>query len=286
VANADARRALAARLRAPQAVTVIEGAGVADLVTRSGEAFARLSDGRQVHARLVVAADGRDSPVREAAGIGATRWAYGQRALVFRVAHDMPHGNVSTEIHSTGGPCTLVPMPDHEGRPSSSVVWMTPGPRAEALMAADDARLGAALTAETMGLFGPLEVVSDRAAWPMIGQIAHRMAGERVALVAEAAHVIPPIGAQGLNMSLADIECLAALAEGAADPGEARLLAAYERRRWPETAARVAGIDVLNRAAMAEAQPVRDLRRIGLEAIHGLWPVRRLAMRLGMGAGG
>jgi len=282
VTNMAARAALDKRLAGmPQVAR--RAAAVADIVAREQDAVVRLSDGDVVSARLVIGADGRDSQVREATGIRSTRWSYGQRALVFAVAHEVPHKNVSTEIHSTGGPCTLVPMPDHGGSPASSVVWMVPSDRAAKLMALDDAALGLALTSETMGRFGPIRVVSGRAAWPMIGQIAHRMAAKRVALVAEAAHVIPPIGAQGLNMSLADVECLARLADGAPDPGAATLLAAYERRRLPETAARVAGIHGLNMAAKAEAQPLRDLRQLGLSAIHNLWPVRQLAMRLGLG---
>jgi len=208
--------------------------------------------------------------------------------VLFRSTHPEPHEGVSTEIHRTGGPLTLVPMPDLDGRASSSVVWMVPSDRADRLAALDDAALGAELTAETMGLFGPLTVAGARGVWPIIAQIALRLRGERLALAAEAAHVIPPIGAQGLNMSLADIECLARLIEAdrGGDPGAAALLARYEARRWPETAARVAGIDVLNRFALAEAQPLRDMRRIGLKAIHDLPPVRGLAMRLGMGATG
>lgn len=286
VANEDARAALEARLAALAEVRVLTGTGVEALTQRSSEALARLSDGRVAAARLVVAADGRDSTVRRLAGIPARRWRYGQRALVFAVTHERPHEGVSTEIHSSGGPCTLVPMADLDGRPASSVVWMVPEDRAARLAALPDEALGAELTAETMGLAGAIRVASPRASWPMIGQMAARMAGERVALVAEAAHVIPPIGAQGLNMSLADVETLAGLVEPSGDPGARGVLGAYERRRLPETAARVAGIDILNRAARTGMQPLKDLRAAGLGALHGAWPIRHLAMRLGMGAGG
>ncbi|MCH8952875.1 MAG: FAD-dependent monooxygenase, partial [Proteobacteria bacterium] len=203
--------------------------------------------------------------------------------------HPRPHDGVSTEIHRSGGPLTLVPMPDRDGCPCCSVVWMAPGPRATDLHALDDAALGAELTAETMGLFGPLEITGRRALWPIIGQIAARLDAQRLALVAEAAHVVAPIGAQGLNLSLADIETLARLVEDARaadrDIGAPGLLAAYQRRRYPEMAARVAAIDLLNRAARAEAQPLRDLRRAGLKAIHDIRPLRRLAMRWGLGVG-
>ena len=288
VPNIAIREALLARLAELPGARLVNGQTVTGLVTRSAEALARLSGGGQVRARLVLAADGRDSGLRAGAGIGVRRWHYGQKALVFAVTHRRPHDGVSTEIHRTGGPLTLVPMPDRDGRPCSSVVWMAPGPRATRLHALDDAALGAELTAETMDLFGPLELTGPRALWPIIGQIAARLDAQRLALVAEAAHVVPPIGAQGLNMSLADIETLARLVEDAQaegqDIGAPELLAAYQRRRYPEMAARVAGIDLLNRAAMAQAQPLRDLRRAGLKAIHDVAPLRRLAMRLGLGA--
>jgi len=289
VTNRAARRALLDRLAATPQAQLIDRTTVTRVLRRTADAVALLSDGRQVRARLVVAADGRDSALREVADIGARRWHYGQKALVFCVTHPAPHEGCSTEIHRTGGPLTLVPMPDLDGRPCSSVVWMVPGPRADQLAAMDDARLGVEITAETMGLFGALEIASPRAVWPIIGQLATRLWAERLALVAETAHVIPPIGAQGLNMSLADIETLAGLVAEAQsegrDIGAAGLLARYHRARWPEMAARVAGIDMLNRFARAEAQPIRDLRRLGLKAIHGLAPVRHLAMRLGMGMG-
>jgi 2-octaprenyl-6-methoxyphenol hydroxylase len=286
VSNIAIREALLSRLAELPNARLINGQTVAGLVTRSAEALARLSGGGQVRARLVLAADGRDSGLRKGAGIEAKRWHYGQKGLVFAVNHTQPHNGVSTEIHRTGGPLTLVPMPDRDGLPCSSVVWMISGPRGVALNALDDVALGAELTTETMGLFGPLEVTGPCALWPIIGQLATRLTGQRLALVAEAAHVIPPIGAQGLNMSLADIETIARLAEEARaagrDIGGPELLAAYQRG-YPEMAARVAGIDLLNRAAQTEEQPLRDLRRAGLKAIHDIRPLRNLAMRWGLG---
>jgi 2-octaprenyl-6-methoxyphenol hydroxylase len=174
-------------------------------------------------------------------------------------------------------------MPDLEGQPCSSVVWMVPGPRARELGALDDAALGAELTTETMGLYGALTIASPRAVWPIISQVATRLTAPRLALVAEAAHVMPPIGAQGLNTSLHDIETLAALVAGQPDPGDARLLDRYQMRVLPRTMARVAGVDLLNRAARTEVQPLRDLRRLGLAAIHRIPAIRDLAVRTGMG---
>ena len=250
---------------------------------RTDHAILGLSDGSRIAARLAVAADGRDSGLRHLAGIRHHRWDYGQQALVFSATHAAPHEGISTEIHRTGGPLALVPLPDREGTPCSSIVWLMPARRAADLKDRSDSDLGQVLTAETMGLFGPLTPVGPRAAWPIISQVALGLTAERLALVAEAAHVMPPIGAQGLNTSLDDIECLAGLVAGQPDPGNAAVLSRYAIRQGPKILAKVAGIDLLNRAARTEIQPLRDLRRLGLAAIHRLPPLRAFAIRSGLG---
>tara|TARA_R110000751_G_scaffold74819_5_gene151136 strand:- start:4199 stop:5452 length:1254 start_codon:yes stop_codon:yes gene_type:complete len=252
-----------------------------------GPAIITLSDGQKFATSLVLAADGRNSTLRNLAGIRFNRWSYDQDALVFAVTHHTPHDNISTEIHRSGGPLTLVPMPDHNGKACSSVVWMVPHARATQLAAMDDAALARALTRDTMNLFGPVEIVTQRAVWPMVAQIAHRLTAPRLALVAETAHVVPPIGAQGLNMSLHDIETLAKQIDLAKlenkDIGSDELLHRWERRQLPKTIARVGGIDLLNRAAMAEPEFLRDLRYAGLCAINHIGPLRRLAIKAGIG---
>ena len=283
IPNAAARAALLATLADMPNVRLYPKTRIAGYVPRLDHAILRNDDGAMFAAKLVVAADGRDSELRRIAGIRHHRWDYGQQALVFAVTHAAPHRGVSTEIHRTGGPLTLVPMPDYEGRACSSVVWMTPGRRAAELMEHDDASLSAELTAETMGLFGPLAIVGSRARWPIVSQVALRLRADRLVLIAEAAHVMPPIGAQGLNTSLHDVETLASLLSGTSDPGSDELLQRFERRILPRTLARTAGIDVLNRAAIAEPQPLRDLRRAGLKAIASIPPLRKLAIRTGMG---
>jgi len=131
---------------------------------------------------------------------------------------------------------------------------------------------------------GPLRLASRRMCWPIITQIADALTAERVALVAEAAHVVPPIGAQGLNMSLADMACLLDLAsQSPATLGSPEMLAAYARRRHPEIRLRVTGIDALNRASMTQSPALRDLRAKGIELLYGVAPVRRQLMRLGLG---
>lgn len=278
------RREMVARLAELPNVTFRPGTGTARVTTRSTEALVTLTDGTRVAARLLVAADGRDSPMRTALGIPVTTRRYGQKALAFAVTHPIPHENVSTEIHRSGGPFTLVPLPDRDGRPASAVVWMERGPEAARLAALPVPDFEAEVNARSCHILGPLTLVSRRQVWPIIAQVAERMSGERTALMAEAAHVMPPIGAQGLNMSLADLGALIDLAQ--ADPahlGSAAMLDAYHRRRHLDVQARVLGIDMLNRASMAGAQPLRDLRATALNALYSLAPVRRTLMRTGMG---
>lgn len=278
------RREMVARLADLPNVSFRPGIGFARMLTRETEVLVTLTDGAQLSARLVIGADGRNSPVREALGIGARTFRYGQKALAFAVAHDAPHENVSTEVHRSGGPFTLVPLPDREGRPHSAVVWMDSGPEVTRLAALPVPVFEAAMTARSSGILGPLTLASRRSVWPIISQIADRMSGHRTILMAEAAHVVPPIGAQGLNMSLADLGCLVDLAaKHRQDPGVPAVTEAYHRQRHWDVQARVTGIDLLNRASMAGAQPLRDLRAKALEALYSVRPVRQTLMRAGLG---
>lgn len=291
ISNKAAKAALLKRLAEMKNVNFIHETTVTGFAPPTaagpGPAIVTLSDGREIAANLVIAADGRNSTLRDLAGIRFHRWAYDQSALVFAVTHDTPHENISTEIHRSGGPLTLVPMPDFDGKPCSSVVWMVPRARAEKLNAMSDVALAAELTRDTMKLFGTLHIVTERAIWPMIAQVALRLSAPRLALIAETAHVVPPIGAQGLNMSLHDIETLADLVLEAKDRdqdiGSNEVLGRWERRQLPKTLGRVGGIDLLNRAAMAEPKPLRDLRYFGLSAINHIGPLRRLAIKAGIG---
>lgn len=258
------------------------------ITPRLNENLVQLSDGRQILAKLVVAADGRNSVIRDQLGIDVKKWHYGQKAVVFNVRCERPHENVSTEIHRSGGPFTLVPLPDQDGFHNCAVVWMETGPHADELTKMSEQDFNHELNLRSCGILGKLELSSKRIIWPIIAQRAARLNGPRTALLAEAAHVIPPIGAQGLNMSLADLADLVNLTAAARDAGNdigaAQVLNEYHRTRWPDMAARIKGVDILNRAAMAESQNLRDLRRAGLKALYGLGPLRKAAMKAGLGA--
>ncbi len=279
------RRELTAALGRLDNVEFRPGTGTRSLFTRTGSARVGLTDGSRVEVALVVAADGRASPMREAAGIEVSTTRFGQKALAFAVTHDTPHDNVSTEIHRTGGPFTLVPLPDHEGRPSSGVVWMEGGVEAERLMALDTPAFEAEMTERSCGVLGPLSLASRRTLWPIVAQEARSLTSERLALIAEAAHVMPPIGAQGLNMSLRDLDALLHLAEeDRAGLGGRAMLDAYARARRPDITLRIKGIAALNRMSQAADPTLRDLRAVGLGALYDVAPIRRTLMQLGLGA--
>ena len=278
------RREMVARLAEMDNVDLRLGTATTSLFTRTNEARVTLSDGSMTRARLVIAADGRNSPMREAAGIKVHTTRYGQKALAFAVTHPIPHENVSTEIHRSGGPFTLVPLPDYQGKPSSALVWMERGPRAKDLFEMDVPAFEAEMTTRSCSLFGPLTLASRRTIWPIISQSADLLYGERLALVAEAAHVVPPIGAQGLNMSLGDMRILLELAKASpATLGDQKMLETYHKKRFTEVKLRVKGIDMLNRASMVETRPLRDARAMGLNALYSLAPVRKTLMQMGLG---
>lgn len=283
VGNWAMRAALLKRLKTLPKVKLVTGVSTTSLVTRTSGAFVKLSDGKTVRTNLVIGADGRNSPVRKLLGIDVTRTDFEQSALTFAVTHAIPHQNVSSEIHQSGGPFTLVPLPDLDGTPCSAVVWMERKNTAQELSNLDVPSFENAATKRSGNILGELSLVGRRTSWPIISQMANSLTGERTALIAEAAHVVPPIGAQGLNMSVADIQCLRDLVvKNPSDIGQNGLLAQYERKRLKEIKTRVMGVNLLNRFSMQDLPMLQTARSAGLSLFHNVTPVRRMLMRLGL----
>jgi len=278
------RRECLAMMDESENITFKAGVAAEKILTRSEFAQISLSNGEVIQAKLLVAADGRDSQIRKAVGIDVKTIRYGQKALAFTVTHPIPHKNVSTEIHRSGGPFTLVPLPDHDGRPASAIVWMERAPETLRLQQLSVNEFESAMNERSCAIFGPLSLNSPRTIWPIISQYAKSMYSERTALIAEAAHVVPPIGAQGLNMSLGDIRELYKLTKASPETlGSPQMLTKYHKARHPEIRVRIIGIDTLNRASMVSARPLRDMRAIGLNVIYGFAPVRKALMKAGLG---
>ncbi len=283
VPNAVLRGALIDRIGALSNVETRFGTSVTALFARDAAARVTLADGTRLTAGLVLACDGRDSPLREMAGIGTRRAGYGQTAITFAVTHTAPHEDVSTEIHASGGPFTLVPLQSDDNGHRSAIVWMDDARAQTRRLSLSDAEFLAEAQARSADVMGTLTLASPRAAWPISSVLAERWTARRLALAAEAAHAMPPIGAQGLNTSLKDIAALRDLA-ATGEPGSPDMLARYERDRRADVALRMAGIDLLNRTSLAGLAPVQALRRMGIAALHDVPPLRRAIMRLGLGA--
>lgn len=242
----------------------------------------RLHNGRSLTAQLAVGADGRHSLCREAAGIAVNRRELDQSAVTFNVTHTRPHRNTSTEFHTRHGPCVFVPLPDQR----SSVVWVTSPAEAERLKALDDEALGQAAEKQSHSLLGKMRAEPGRNVFPLAIEQPVALAAQRIVLVGEAAHVLPPIGAQGLNMGLRDAADLAAiiketLASGQ-DPGAHHALSRYIRARRADIVSRTIAIDFANRSLLSDFLPVQSLRALGLHAIGAFGPIRRIAMREGL----
>lgn len=253
-----------------------------------GPAALRLvgADGKEVDTLLAIAADGRHSVCRKAAAIPIDGRDYPQAALAFSIRHALDHGNCSSEFHMPSGPLTFVPMP---GR-TSSVVWVVRPAEAERLLALEDEEFCEELRRACFGFLGALREPGPRRGFRLGWQSARPLAARRVALIGEAAHVVPPIGAQGLNLGLRDSATIAEIAVDALragrDPGGAAALGDYERRRRLDVAARGTAIDLMNRSVLSPFLPAQAMRGGGLFLLSHVGPLRRAAMRAGMAGTG
>ncbi|MBV8795041.1 MAG: FAD-dependent monooxygenase, partial [Hyphomicrobiales bacterium] len=249
---------------------------------------AQLEDGRLIAARLAIGADGRASRARRAAGLEARVHRYPQTALTAHLAHRLPHDDFSTEFHTRSGPFTLVPLPPSAAAPNrSSLVWVMGQEEARRRKELDDEALAREIELEAHSLLGAIRIEGERGFFPMARQIVPKIAGERLALVGDAAHVLPPIGAQGLNLGLRDIAAMIACAVDARaegrDIGGPEALRAYERARRADIAFRTGAVDGLNRALLAHFGPLDFLRGAGLSTLSSIPPLRRLVMQAGIG---
>jgi 2-octaprenyl-6-methoxyphenol hydroxylase len=242
----------------------------------------RTAGGTSLSARLVVGADGRQSPSRKAAGIAVSHRDLAQAALTFNVSHSRPHRNISTEFHTPSGPCVFVPLPGER----SSVVWVAAPREAERLLALNDDELSEAAEAQSHSILGRLRVEPGRHLFPLAIETSAPFARHRIALIGEAAHVLPPIGAQGLNMGLRDAADIAAIVGDALaigeDPGAPPVLERYHRARRADVASRTFAIDLANRSLLSDFLPMQSARAAGLHLIGAFGPLRRLAMREGL----
>jgi len=241
-----------------------------------------LAGGEALRAPLVVGADGRRSLCRDAAGIGLDTRTYRQTALTVCLTHSRPHRDTSTEFHTPSGPFTLVPLPGKR----SSLVWVLDPAKADDLAALDDGALAEEIERAAHSILGKITVEPGRGLFPLSVSTARRFADRRIALIGEAAHVIPPIGAQGLNLGLRDAASIGEVAVAAHrvhhDIGGAEALARYDKMRRGDVSSRSIAIDLFNRTLLTDFLPVQGMRGIGLYMLDQIGPLRRAVMREGV----
>ena len=258
-------------------VTFIE-ATATGAISRDDAIHITLSNTTEISATLCLAADGANSALRKAVGIATDTWSYDQAAIATSFTHSMGHGDVSTEYHKSAGPFTTVPLPGNR----SSLVWMERPARAEALMAMGDKELAAEIQIETHGELGLISNLGPRKSFPMKGLTARQFAKDRVMLIGEAAHVVPPIGAQGLNMSLRDAALAADLILASRDAGSDSHLAEYNAMRRAEVLPRQQLIDLMNKSLLLGLLPLEGARALSLAALHHFGPLKHLVMQQGL----
>jgi 2-octaprenyl-6-methoxyphenol hydroxylase len=238
----------------------------------------RVKGGGAVVAPLAIGADGRHSLCRAAAGIKTDGRRTPQTALTCNVAHLRPHEDVSTEFHTKSGPFTLVPLPGRR----SSVVWVIEPAEATRLAALDDAALSVEIERRSHSILGKLNVEPGRGFFPLAVETARRFAQNRIALIGEAAHVIPPIGAQGLNLGLRDAATIAELVVAARRSGTDIELSRFHELRRADIGSRTLAVDLLNQSLLSGFLPMHGLRGLGLYLIDHIGPLRRAVMREGV----
>jgi 2-octaprenyl-6-methoxyphenol hydroxylase len=237
----------------------------------------------EARASLVIAADGRQSLCRRAAGIGTDGRQLRQTAIVVNLRHSRAHGNFSTEFHTESGPFTLVPLAGNR----SSLVWVVTPAEADALLAINDDDLAEEIERRAHSILGRMQIEGERGSFPLAIELAQPLAAQRIALVGEAGHLLPPIGAQGLNLGIRDAATIAEIAADAGrvgrDPGDAEVMETYETRRRPDIRNRALAVDWMNRTLLTDFLPTQALRGLGLELASRFSFLRRALMREGLG---
>jgi len=265
----------------PALVRIDDDAGA--IAIGDNDVTVSLAGGGALTARLVVGADGRRSICRAAAGIETERRSYPQSALTFSLTHARPHRDISTEFHTPQGPFTLVPLP---GLRSSLVCVVAPD-EAERIGALDAAGLDDEIERRSHSILGKIKVEPGHGAFPLGVETARRFAARRIALIGEAGHVMPPIGAQGLNLGLRDAatisELVVAARRAGGDIGGTALTDEFDRLRRADVTSRALAVDLLNRSLLSDFLPVQGARGLGLYLLDRIGPLRRAMMREGVG---
>jgi 2-octaprenyl-6-methoxyphenol hydroxylase len=268
--------ALIRAVRAEPAIALLSGVEVIGLKTGDFDNRIEAANGAAVTARLVVAADGQRSAVRQAAGIKVVGWPYDQTAIATTVAHPArEHGGVAVQHFLPAGPFAMLPLPGRR----TSITWTEAAAEARRIMALDDADFLGEVDRRFGGKLGPLQLAGGRRAWPLSMQLARSYVGPRLALIGDAAHGVHPIAGQGLNLALRDVAALTEVVADAMraglDPGDGIALDRYQRWRRFDALAATAAFDAINRLFSREARLLRSAREVGLQVVDRLPALKR-----------
>jgi 2-octaprenyl-6-methoxyphenol hydroxylase len=283
VENTTLRRALFKTMGVLDSVRLFAPAKCVALDRGGGRVQARLSGGQRISAQLAVAADGRGSPTREAAGIGVMTWRYDQIGIVCTVAHEEPHRYIAHEHFLPAGPFAILPLLGNR----SSLVWTERADLAPAIMALDDEGLAIEMRRRFGDFLGRVDVVGPRWSYPLCLHFTETAIAERLALIGDALHGMHPIAGQGLNMGFRDVAALAEVVTDTfrlgLDIGAPDVLERYQRWRRFDTMLMLALTDGLNRLFSNDIPPIRLARDLGLGAVNRIPPLKRFFMRHAMG---
>lgn len=282
IPNNILRQALINKVRELPAVTLMDGTGIWDFEARDNDIVVRLDDERDIAAKLVIGADGRESVTRTIAGLPVLKINYRQTAITCLINHSQAHQNTSTEFHRSGGPFTLVPMPGN----MSSVVWCERDEDADAFMAMKKQDFEQALQDRTEGVLGGITLASAPESFKLRGLVARQLTAPRLALMAEAAHALHPIGAQGMNLSMRDVGALNILITRhhklGLDIGAQALLDNYVRKRKRDIWTSFGMVSGLKSLTSHHSSLLQSIQRRGLKILGSQPFLKKQLMKIGM----
>ncbi len=284
IPNENLRKALIAKVLQNPRITTLSTTGVEKVITRTKEAHILLSNGDRLVSRLLIGADGKNSRVRECLRINTNRITLPQSGITFNVRHQFPLSHKSIEIYKSGGPFTIIPLPG-EDEYSSNIIWMDSNRNIDIYSQMDSDSFALEVIKRSLGMVGNIEIISSLMKWSGTYQMANKLSHERAVLIAEAAHNLPPIGAQGLNLTINDIKLLNEQLAKSEDPGDFKALKDYYSTRYLPTLLKFVGSNFLNLMSFSNILPLKIIRKEGANIFANNRQLQSMLIKFGLGEG-